>query len=87
MGVEKNEENADFQRIKKAVEDLGEYYESVHIFVTRHDSGGAGGTINLNMGCGNWFARYGQVTEWILKCDERSKCFIRREEKEDPDER
>lgn len=52
---------------------LGEHYDSVQVFVTRHDQGGAGGTVNIAVGSGNWFARLGQVYEWIKKVEERQR--------------
>jgi hypothetical protein len=29
-----------------------------------------GGTVNINKGEGNWFARFGQIVEWLKKEDE-----------------
>lgn len=57
-----NEE--DFKRLKKLCEALGEHFDTVQVFATRHDPE-AGGTVHMNCGVGNWFARRGQVMEWL----------------------
>lgn len=72
-----DEESQDVQRVKKAAEALGEHFDSVQIFANRVD---AEGTISLSHGCGNWFARYGQIVEWRVKNDEEAKEGVRREE-------
>ena len=45
---------------------LSEHFDSVQIFVTKHDKLRFRGTRGFTFGCGNWFARYGQVREWIV---------------------
>ena len=57
--ISMNTPSHDVNRVNKALEELGEHFDSVHIFATRHESGESGGTININKGVGNWFARYG----------------------------
>lgn len=75
-------EQEDLTRCRKAVEDLSEFFDSVQIFATRHD-GKDIGTVNVNFGCGNWFARKGQVSEWLLKEEESTREYIRSEIKTD----
>lgn len=67
----------------KALEELGEHFDTVQIFATRHESGEEGGTINMAYGAGNWFARYGQIREWLIKADERTKQFVRDDGKDE----
>ena len=74
------EREADLARIKKCCSELGEYFDAVEIFVTRHEAGEDGGTVNVNWGCGNWFARYGQIRAWIVKEDEADRERIRHNE-------
>lgn len=75
-----DEEDQDIVRLQRAVESLGEHFDTVQIFVTRYEPDeSGGGTINVNWGSGNWFARKGQVDNWIMKENER----IRREVKDD----
>lgn len=67
----------DLELVRKAAEQLSEHFDSVQILATRHESGKEDGTINVNYGIGNWFARYGQAYEWLVKCDERIKMDVR----------
>ncbi len=46
---------------------LAEHFDSVQIFVTRHEEDG--GTRFASRGTGNWFAREGQVRAWVKKQD------------------
>jgi hypothetical protein len=59
----------DLDRVKKACSELGEHFDTVQIFVTRHEPS-EGGTVNVQWGEGNWFARYGQVKSWTISEDE-----------------
>ncbi len=61
--------NDDYARVEKAVESLGEHFDSVQIFVTLHEPT-KGGTIAICNGSGNWHARYGQVRGWVIREDE-----------------
>jgi hypothetical protein len=53
-----------------ALQGLGEHFDSVQIFVTRHEAGEKGGTLAVKRGCGNIYARYGQIREWLIEQDE-----------------
>ena len=72
----------DMEMLQKALDALGEHFDSVQIFATRHDSGGSGGTIGVKRGCGNWFARYGQVREWMIQEEQSSRNNVAKEEDE-----
>ena len=63
------EAKADLKLVEDAANALGEHFETVQIFTTRHESGTLDGTSNVNIGVGNWFARYGQVIDWIKRKD------------------
>jgi hypothetical protein len=79
----------DAERVQRAVESLGEHFDTVHIFTTRHmpvEAEHAGKIITTNKGCGNWLARYGQLREWCMFEDERIRDHARREERERLDE-
>lgn len=58
-------EDSDMALLKKAAGQLMEHFDTVQIFVTKQCDG-ADGTVNANWGCGNWFARYGQVNGWLI---------------------
>ena len=60
-----NTEDGDHSIVDKAIDLLGEHFDTVQIFCTRHEGGE--GTVSMNKGIGNWFARRGHVQEWILK--------------------
>lgn len=73
MSEQKDE---DLDRVKRACETLGEHFDTVQIFVTRHEPGIEDGTINITWSEGNWFARYGQVREWLVKAEERTRKWV-----------
>lgn len=73
-------EKADLDLVEKHVKQLGEFFDSVQIFTTRHEQGEKDGTINIALGCGNWFSRYGQVRDYLVKQDERTRKYIQRED-------
>lgn len=60
-------EAADMAVLKSHAAQLGEHFDTVQIFVTRHDPSKDDGTVSAFEGTGNWFARYGQVRNWLLK--------------------
>lgn len=72
----------DIDRLNKAIEDLGEFFDTVQIFTTRHEPT-KGGTITFNRGSGNWFARRGQIQEWMTKCDEEARIEVRPDNPDD----
>lgn len=72
-----DEKDQDLDRVKAACELLGEHFDSVQIFVTRHEPAVEDGTINISWSAGNWFTRYGQVREWLIKADERTRAHVR----------
>ena len=63
MSVEQN--NADLAKLRDVVKQLGEHFDAVQIFATRHESGEHDGTLRFHVGVGNWYARYGQITYWL----------------------
>jgi hypothetical protein len=74
----------DVERVKAACRVLGEHFDCVQIFASRHeDKYESDGTVNVAYGDGNWFARYGQVVEWMIRQDERTRDHIREENKRD----
>ena len=50
--------------ISKALRDLGEYFDTVQLFVSRYDSD-VGATASKVAGTGNIYARMGQVGHWL----------------------
>jgi hypothetical protein len=74
-------EAAEMQMLKDAAARLAEYFDSVQIFVTRHESDEIG-TVAANEGSGNWLARWGQVNEWVIKNRERARIRAKQEDED-----
>lgn len=74
------EPSPDVKRIDECLAHLGEHFDSVMIFATRNESGESDGTIRVQKGVGNWYARYGQVRQWIVRVDEDERDNARRGE-------
>lgn len=56
----------DMKRLASHCTVLMEHYDSVQIFVTRY-AGAQTGTYRGVCGSGNYYARRGQIQEWIVK--------------------
>lgn len=56
---------ADRNRVEAAASALIEHFDSVRIFVTKHD-GEKDATGSFTSGKGNFFAQQGQIAEWML---------------------
>ena len=74
---EEESRKADLALVQSHVTAFGEQFDTVQIFVTRHAAVELDGTINIGLGAGNYFARFGQVVEWQVKQNEQS-CIDRR---------
>lgn len=61
----------EFKIVKAAAHQLYEHFDTVQIFVTRHDS--VAGTGRTCYGEGNYYTRYGQVRHWLIGEDEASR--------------
>jgi hypothetical protein len=57
--------------VEKAAKDLGEHFECVQVFASRHE-GGDVGTQYIDSGVGNHLAREGQVSEWLAVVREKA---------------
>ena len=71
------ENEQDLDRMKKAARELGEFFDCVQIFCSRHDATKDDLTTSFHTGRGNFFARQSQVREWVIKKDEEAKCGAR----------
>lgn len=65
--------------LNDCLDKLGEFYDSVHIFATRHEPENEGQTLSSNKGRGNWFSRYGQVREWLIREEETTRINTRKD--------
>jgi hypothetical protein len=68
-------DDVDVQRIKDALYVLQEHFDSVQILATRYEgeSSDAGGTTLIELGVGNWAARFGQAKRWVALEEHRIK--------------
>ena len=73
---DESSEDRDLSIVRSHAAQLAEHFDTVQIFVTRHDEQ-QDGTIAVDRGEGNWYARFGQVKEWIIKSDEDSRISRR----------
>lgn len=62
-----NIKDRDLQMVRAHVNQLKEHFESVQIFCTKPALDVEGGTVSINVGAGDWFARYGKAREWVIK--------------------
>lgn len=67
------------QRVQAAINLLIEHFDTVQIFVTKHEPISEQGTVSIAIGDGNWHARAGQVSDWLVKQEERTRQAVRRE--------
>lgn len=69
MTIPKDEGDNDVNLVYKAAQALGEQFDAVHIFASRDEPTTEKGTVRVDAGCGNWYARYGQISQWLLVQD------------------
>lgn len=60
---------------------LKNHFDSIQIFASNFNEDDEDNTSHFNTGYGNWFSRYGQVKEWVIKCEEEAK----HEQRDNPD--
>jgi hypothetical protein len=75
----------DHNVVARAIDNLGEHFDTVQIFCTRNGIEDQS-LVNVTAGIGSWYARYGQVKDFILRAEERVKCDIRAEYDEQSDD-
>lgn len=73
----------DIERVKNAINTLVEHFDAVQIFASRHEPETEDGTVHVNLGRGNWFARFGHVRTWLVKEEEFFRERQRRDDGED----
>lgn len=69
--------------VNRHVKELGEFFDTVQIFVTVYQPEDELETHTLTDGTGNWYARCGQVAEWQEMNMERIREHQRRKDRED----
>ena len=56
--------------VREFVARVSEHVDSVQVFINKKRDDGKSGTWKMGFGAGNWYARYGQVREWLIIEDE-----------------
>ncbi len=69
------------EMIQRKACELAEHFDSVQIFVTRH-RGGEEMTASYEFGKGNFYARYGQIAEWLSIQDQFQRNHAIRKDNE-----
>lgn len=82
MSEDNKSANQDMERVNKLVAELSEHFDTVHVFCTRHESDDIG-TVRLSRGSGNWFARFGQIQEWVIREIEGARIATRKDSEDD----
>lgn len=59
-------------RIKLICKELVPHVDTVQIFITKHESSEIG-TTQMSWGEGNFFARYGQISQWLINEDSQTE--------------
>ena len=78
-----SDQNPEFEAVLSVARQLGEHFDSVQIFVTRHEPGERDGTVTACAGIGNWYSRYGQIKEWVIKQDQHAREDVKQEYMDD----
>lgn len=73
------------QMVKKAALDLGEHVDTVQIFVSKYSPEGDGNSLTFEIGNGSYYARFGQVQEWLTIQEEYQRCWARDKDAEESD--
>lgn len=72
------EEMAEADRlVREAVQKISEHVDAVTVFVTKKRENGNDGTWRMAFGAGNYYARYGQIKQWVIFADEEVKVDCR----------
>ena len=51
--------------VREFIDRISEHVDSVSVFVNKKRDCGNKGTWHMTNGYGNWYARYGQIMDWV----------------------
>lgn len=77
MSAPQDERAEEHAIVRQHIDQLAEHFDTVQVFVTRVTQGGEY-TVRIDTGTGNWFARYGQIRQWVEMEDEEARHIARR---------
>lgn len=69
--------------VKKHASELGEYFESVRVFVTWPNPDDASKTQSFDSGAGNFYAQLGHINEWLEIQREYQRIWAAKKDAED----
>lgn len=70
--------------LRKHTAELMEHCDTVLILITKHNTE-TGSTISIDRGDGNWYARYGQAREWLLREDVDARDLSNEDDEDEED--
>ena len=70
----KESRKIDTERVRECARALGEHCDTVHIVASRHEPETENGTVHTSFGLGNYYARVGQMREFLVKEDAISRA-------------
>lgn len=70
--------------LKRHTAQIMEHFDAIQIFATKENAEEQTTTV-MSWGGGNWYARFGQVQEWIVQQNARAEIKVRREDDADDD--
>jgi hypothetical protein len=73
------QQERDEKAVQECIDKLSGQFDTVHIFVARHEGGENGGTVNFQQGTGDWFSRYGIVRMWVTRVEEQTRAKARKD--------
>lgn len=68
---------SDVEIVRQAASRLMEHFDSVRIFVTKHD-GETDSSQETSVGGGNFYAQYGQVRSWLDQMDQLDRNEVKK---------
>jgi hypothetical protein len=71
-----SKKSQDQKILESAMNILCEHYDSVQIFVTRHEPVTENGTVEFDCGIGNYFARIGQINMWLKRQEASANDWV-----------
>jgi hypothetical protein len=82
--MNQDDKKRDVKVLNKVINELGEYFDTVQVFVTRHEPATENGTVEYNGGVGNHYARLGHIQSWLE--DQKYANMYSFEESDDNDD-
>lgn len=71
--------------VAKHLNELGEYFDTVRIFVTTGNDNESSRWVSYSEGRGNFYAQKGQIEEWVVREDERIRIDERKDAETEED--